>query len=142
MTQRERLFGNDLRLVPRAGGLDLIARPAGDLELAEGNDNIVQALRLRLLVRQGELARLGSPGYGSRIHELIGEPNSNRTRVILMAHARSAIERDPRVREVASVRVETLPGERDMARVEMEILLIEEPAPLNLVFDVDLGGSP
>ena len=139
-TERSQLFGNDLRLLEQGGGFDLLADRAGDLALAEGNENIVQALTLRLLVRRGELALLGWPNYGSRLHELIGEPNNRRTHTILMAHARAAVEQDARVVEVTGMRAYVLPGERDVARLEMEIQLITENNPLNLVFDVRLGN--
>lgn len=140
-TERAQLFGNDLRLFERGGDLDLTPDPKGDLAVAEGNDNVVQALTLRLLVRRGELAALGWPNYGSRLHELIGEPNNRRTHTILMAHARAAVEQDARVVEVTAMRAYVLPGERDVARLEMEIQLITENNPLNLVFDVRLGNS-
>ena len=140
-TERSRLFGNDLRLLERGGDFDVTADRAGDLALAEGNENIAQALTLRLLVRRGELGALGWPNYGSRLHELIGEPNNTRTHTILMGHARAAVEQDPRVREVTGMRAYVLPGERDVARLEMEISLITENNPLNLVFDVRLGNS-
>ena len=95
--ERVQLFGNDLQIVERAGGMDLLAEAGGDLAVARGNDNIMQALAMRLRVRKGELARLGWADYGSRLHELIGEPNNTRTHVKLMAFARAAIEQDPRV---------------------------------------------
>lgn len=136
---RATLFGNDLKIVDRAGGLDLIGDNQGDLALAEGNDNIVQALTLRLQVRKGELARLGWADYGSRLHELIGEPNTSRTHVKLMAFARAAVEQDPRVLEVTSVESHVIPGERDTVRILMEVTLINEPNPLNLVFDQKLN---
>src|SRR5215208_7633236 len=98
------------------------------------------ALTLRLRVRRGELAPLGWPTYGSRLHELIGEPNINRVHVRLMAYARSAIEEDPRVAEVSEVSARVLPGERDMVRLTMDIRLIDQPNPLNMVFDFDLEG--
>lgn len=139
--ERENLFGTDLRLMEVAAVMDLVADPTGDLALARGNDNIIQALTMRLLVRKGELARLGWPNYGSRIHELIGEPNNQRTRTILMAHARTAIEQDPRVEEVTGVVARVPEGERDTVRLEIEIELINENHPLNLVFDVRLGTA-
>src|SRR5262249_26449563 len=113
----------------------------GDIALAVGNDNIVQALQLRLLVRRGELAPLGLPSYGSRLHEIVGEPNNARTRVIAMGHARAAVEQDPRVKQVRSVTAEVPPGDRDTIRLELDIDLIAENTPLNLVFDVRLGSS-
>jgi phage baseplate assembly protein W len=137
-TDRELLFGTDLALAGAAGGLDLRATPVGDLALAAGNANIVQALTLRLMVRKGELAALGWPDFGSRLHELIGEPNNQRTRVKLMGLARAAIEADARVEQVLAVEARMLPGERDTVRLEMEIELIHHNTPLNLVFDVRL----
>ena len=137
--ERQRLFGDDLELYGRNETFDLQPNGAGDLGLAHGNENIVQALTLRLRVRRGELAPLGWPAYGSRLHELIGEPNINRIHVRLMAYARSAIEEDPRVAEVAAISAS--PSERDAVRLTMEIRLIEEPNPFNMVFDFDLEGA-
>ena len=137
-SDRELLFGTDLALTGAAGGLDLRATPVGDLALAAGNANIVQALTLRLMVRKGELAALGWPDFGSRLHELIGEPNNQRTRVKLMGLARAAIEADARVEQVLAVEARALPGERDTVRLDMEIELIHDNNPLNLVFDVRL----
>lgn len=136
--ERQRLFGTDLLLYSRNEALDLRPDRAGDLDLASGNENIEQALRLRLSVRQGELAQLGWPGYGSRLHELIGEPNTTRTHVKLMAFARSAVELDPRVAEVMDVSTRILPGERTVVQLSMEIRLIDAPGPSNLVYDFDL----
>jgi phage baseplate assembly protein W len=138
---REVLFGNDLKLVDEAPGLDLVVDGGGDVDLARGNDNIVQALRLRLLVRKGELAPLGWPDYGSRIHELIGEPNNRRTQLILMAHARAAISADPRVVDIPTIEALVLPGNRDVVRLNLSITLIAQQTPLNLVFDVRLGNA-
>src|SRR5919202_1007618 len=135
--ERARLFGDDLRLGRLAQGADLMPDRAGDLDLARGVDNIVQALTLRLLVRRGELAPLGWPDYGSRLHELIGEPNIRRTHLRLMAFAREAVEADPRVAEVRQIRARALRGERDTVRLELEVSLIVEPTPANLVFDVN-----
>lgn len=135
---REALFGNDLLLTPYADGLDLVEEQSGDLRLARGNDNIVQALTLRLRIKKGELAPLGWPDHGSRLHELIGEPNLPRTHLKLQAFARQAIEDDPRVLKVESVKTLNLPGERDTVRLMMDIRLIDENNPLNLVFDVSL----
>ena len=106
-----------------------------------GNDNIVQALTLRLSVRRGELAPLGWPEYGSRLHEVVGEPNLPRVRAKIMAFARAAVEEDPRVAEVVSVSAGVPPGERDVVRVELELRLVDAQVPLNLVYRVDLAGD-
>jgi phage baseplate assembly protein W len=140
-TERERLFGNDLKLQDRFGGFDLIPDAFTDLDLAEDNDNIIQALQLRLRVRQGELAPLGWSNYGSRIHELIGEPNIPRTHTRLMAYARTAIARDPRVAEIRDISTQILPGERNVVRLQMEILLINQPNPLLMISDLNLEAT-
>jgi phage baseplate assembly protein W len=136
---RDKLFGVDVMLADLAHGLDAVTDPGGDVKLAEGPDNISQALTLRLKVRRGELAPLGWPNYGSRLHELIGEPNNTRTRAIVMAHARAAILEDPRVVDITRLEARMPPGERDTVRLDMDIQLIEEQNPLNLVFDVALA---
>jgi phage baseplate assembly protein W len=138
---RERLFGDDLRLQDVAGSLDLQRDGRGDLDVAHGTDDISQALRLRLIVRRGELAPLGWPDYGSRLHELIGEPSHARTHARLMALAREAVEADPRVVAVLDIQAEVPPGDRDVVRLEMDVALITEPSPLNLVHDVRLDRS-
>jgi phage baseplate assembly protein W len=141
MAERAQLFGTDLQVAERVTGFDTVSSPRGDLQLVAGNDNIIQALTLRLLVRRGELAPLGWPDYGSRLHELIGEPNNTRTHLRLMAFARTAVEQDPRVLEVTSVQTEVLPGEPFTVRLILEITLIDTPNPLNLVVTVPLEAS-
>ncbi|MFL9458440.1 GPW/gp25 family protein [Tolypothrix bouteillei VB521301_2] len=129
---------NDLQLSDRLGELDLLLSSSGDLKLVRGTDCIVQGLLLRLQVRKGELAPLGWPNYGSRLHELIGEPNNARTHVMLMAHARTAIEQDPRVVKVKEMRV--IPKEQNVVQIQMEILLKNESKPLNLGYQINLEG--
>jgi phage baseplate assembly protein W len=138
VVDRERLFGVDLRLRWTGGSLDLTRDDGGDLDLAAGAENISQALTLRLLVRRGELAPLGWPDYGSRLHELIGEPNVVRTRALVMTYAQVAIEQDPRVERVRDIRAGVPGEERNVVRLEVDILLISQPQPLNLVVDIPL----
>ncbi|EXI78787.1 MAG: hypothetical protein AW10_02777 [Candidatus Accumulibacter appositus] len=143
--QRPQLFGTDIRLRDGSGGADLTLEgpvgSSGDLALSHGNDNAVQALSLRLRVRKGELAALGWPDYGSRLHELIGEVDLPRTRLKAQVFARQAVEADPRVRQVDEVSVFSVAGERSVLRLAMRVLLIDEATPLNLVFDFSLEGA-
>jgi phage gp46-like protein len=96
---------------------------------------------MRLRVRQGELTPLGWPDYGSRLHELIGELDLPRTRLKAQVFARNAVEADPRVEKVLSVDILTIPGERQVLRLDMLVQVITSPRPLNLVFDLALEGS-
>src|SRR5215475_4392404 len=144
-SDRQKLFGNDISLRDAVGGVDFVlggpVGSSGDLTLAVGNDNAVQALSLRLRVRKGELSLLGWPDYGSRLHELIGEPDLPRTRLKAQVFARDAVEGDPRVIQVQSVDLVPIPGERSVLRLAMSVLLIDEQTPLNLVFDLALEGA-
>jgi hypothetical protein len=139
------LFGIDLALREDAGGADLTlegpARGSGDIALAIGNDNVVQALTMRLRIRKGELAPLGWPDYGSRLHELIGEPDLPRTRLKAQVFARDAVEADPRVEKVVTIDIVRIPGERQVLRLDMLVQVITTSHPLNLVFELALEGS-
>ena len=130
------VWGTDLRLREAADGVDLVARGTGDLSRASRVDNVVQALGMRLRVRRGELAPLGWPDYGSRLHELLGERNLARARARAMAFAREAVQDDPRVVEVADVRASVPPGTRDLVRIEMDLVLSGDPATRTMGFDV------
>ncbi len=144
-SERQSLFGADLQLREGAGGSDLTLEgpvgSSGDLALAYGNANAVQALSLRLRVRKGELALLGWPDYGSRLHELIGEPDLPRTRLKAQVFAREAVEADARVRRVEAIEVVSIAGARTLLRLAMQVLLIDAPTPLDLVFDLALEGT-
>jgi phage baseplate assembly protein W len=134
----DRPFGVDLRLAgSNAGAHDARISPAGDLDTVGGPEAAVQALTLRLLIRRGELSRLGWPDYGSRLHELIGEPGASRTQLRLAQYAREAVLSDPRVESVEEVLVSMSPHE---ARVALSLVLIGgEAARVSVV--VPVGAS-
>ncbi len=141
---RQTLFGTDLLLRDGAGGADLgLQGPvgaSGDIARASGNANIVQALTMRLRVQKGELTLLGWPDFGSRLHELIGQPDLPRTRLKAQVFARDAVEADPRVLKVEAVDVVRLPGERQVLRLMLTVRVISLPQPLNLVYALALDG--
>jgi phage baseplate assembly protein W len=147
------LFGSDLRLGYALGGgffedADLVdversARGGRDLAAAGGLDNLVQAIANRLKTRKGELAALGHPDYGSRHHELIGEPNVERTRNLIKLYVLQALRDEPRIEKVlaAAVRAEQSPP-RDSVRVELTVQVIDRPEPLSLTFPFSLEAGP
>lgn len=110
-----------------------------DLDIATEVDQAVQLLVGRIMTRRGELASLGHPDYGSRHHELIGEPNTERTRNLVKMHILEALRHEPRVAAVLECRLRTL--ERDVVRVELTVRLIDRAQPLNLVVPVELDGA-
>ena len=132
-------FGVDLELAPTAGGVrDVRATAGGDLNVVRDSEAAVQGLTMRLLVRRGELAQLGWPDYGSRLHELIGEPDVPRTRLRLAQYAREAVAADWRVEDVTDVTVTT---DRLQARIALQVSLVGEPQPLRLNVAVPLEPS-
>jgi phage baseplate assembly protein W len=153
-TELERVtphLGRDLRLDYTFGGgffedADLASgtrtgAPATthDLAVAEGIPAITQAIANRLKTRKGELTALGHPDYGSRHHELIGEPNVERTRDLIKLYVLQALRDEPRIEKVlrADVVAEHVPP-RDSVRVTLSVRLIREATPLNLVIPFSL----
>ncbi|HVR99846.1 MAG TPA: GPW/gp25 family protein [Thermoanaerobaculia bacterium] len=150
----EPILGRDLRLDYAWGGgffedADLaenrppFSKSAGrDIGLASGLDNLTQAIANRLKTRRGELASLGHPDYGSRHHELLGEPNVERTRNLIKLYVLQALRHEPRIEKVlkADVRAEHSPP-RDSVRIELSVRVTGEPVPLNLVvpFSLEVG---
>lgn len=148
------LFGRDLRAnyASRDGrheNLDLEAdseaTPFGlrrGLEAVTGVDNAVQAVIHRIKTRLGELADLGHPDYGSRHHELIGQPNTAHNRNLVKLYILQALAREPRIEEVELAKLHFDPlRDRDKVNLEVTLRLIGSPVPANLVIPFSFGGS-
>ena len=88
-----------------------------------GMNNLAQAILMRLLTPEGELARLGHPEYGSRVHELVGRENVASTRNLLKLFILDALKREPRVEKVVKLSVEPTKG----ARGSVDVLLRVTP---------------
>jgi hypothetical protein len=121
----------DLQARPRTG-----VRPrAFDLAVVEGKRNLVQALILRLKTARGELAGLGYPGYGSRHHDLVGEPNVQRNRELVKLYVLECLKQEPRLESI--VRIAVRPGAgregRDKVDIDLTVRMKGIPDPLNLV---------
>ena len=125
-----------------AGRLDTRAFDT-DLALVTGLPAFEQAIAMRLKTRRGELAPLGHPEYGSRHHELMGEPNTQRTRDLIKLYVLQALRDEPRIRRVQSCEVaaEHAPP-RETVRITLVVEVIDAPTPLNLVLPFSLGVSP
>ena len=147
----ERVLGRDLHLQYRAiGGLyedaDLAhtyePTPKRDLVVTESYIGLQQAIVNRIKTRKGELTPLGHPEYGSRHHELIGEPNVERIRALIKLFVLQALRHEPRIEEVVdcTVRAESEPP-RDVVRIELQVRIIAEPHILNFVVPFSLGGA-
>ncbi len=113
----------ELRPVYRLTESAKLPRRAWDFIPREGLENLAQAVILRLLTPRGELADLGHPEYGSRVHELIGQENNTTQRNLLKLFILEALKLEPRVEKVAELKVEPSPG----ARSTVDVLLRVKP---------------
>jgi phage baseplate assembly protein W len=119
-----------------SGGADLV-----DLRPVSGSANLSQALLLRLITAQGELAELGHPDYGSRLPSLIGEPNVERTRALARLYVLQALTAEPRVRQVLALTVTVPQGRPDDLDITAQVSVAGVESPLNLVFPFSLAGG-
>jgi phage baseplate assembly protein W len=82
--------------------------------------------------------------YGSRHHELVGQPNLERTRALVKLHILECLSHEPRVAKVRRCDVKPGPS-RDQVRVEIDVEVAGEPKPLLLVvpfnFAVGVEGN-
>jgi phage baseplate assembly protein W len=149
------LMGVDLKLDHAIGGgffedidlataLDAKRVPRlRDLLTTERVGAIEQAIINRLKTRKGELAPLGHADYGSRHHELIGEPNVERVRNLIKLYVMQALRDEPRIERL--LRVDVRPDHdppRETVRISISARLIGEQTPLNLVvpFSLEVGA--
>jgi phage baseplate assembly protein W len=105
-----------------------------------GTENLVQAVIVRILTPRGELAALGHPEYGSRVHELIGRENTRTRQNLAKLYILEALGHEPRIEKVVQLTVAPSPG----ARSTVDILLRVKPSgATELVqigpFSIELG---
>jgi phage baseplate assembly protein W len=127
-------LGRDLKIVEKDPGYDLYISPTGDLETIGEEYNLAQAIIMRLNTMQGELTDLGHSSYGSRLHELVGEPNNERTRELVRIYALESVNRDPRVEEVVGISVETIKGDLSRIDISISVRAMGLTSVLNIVF--------
>ncbi len=100
----------------------------GDVNLVSGKDNVAQAIMNRLLTRQGELANLGHPDYGSRLHHLIGEPQTPRTRALAELYVRECLAQESRITEITRFVIQPQnrdPASRSILNIDLHLTLVD-----------------
>ncbi len=134
MSERKRVLGVDLKLLDEEMGVDLTISPEGDLQTVAEEYNVGQAIVSRLRVRKGELIDLGHPQFGSRLYELIGEPNNETTRELVRNIAKESLNADPRIKEIR--RIDAKLSRFDPHRVDLEVsvVAIRSQNPINIVY--------
>ena len=120
------------------GGRGLTVR---DFRTVGGRDNLGQAMILRLLTPLGELAPLGHPTYGARLHEIVGQPNSETTRNLAKLHILAALKDERRIEKVVAVDVAQHPRLRDLIQISVEVLPLGADVALALSFALELEGG-
>lgn len=117
-------------------------RSAGDLAPVAGVDNAVQAVIHRIKTATGELAALGHPEYGSRHHELVGQPNTENNRNLVKLYILQALAMEPRIEKVlnASI-VYDRARAKDQVEIDLTLTFIGIQAPLNLVIPFSFGAG-
>jgi len=115
---------------------------AVDLETVDGVANLVQALIVRLETERGELAALGHPAFGSRHHQLIGEPNTEANRNLVKLYILECLKQEPRVAAIEQLAVKAGPGRenRDKVDVTMTLKIRGGSTVLNLVLPFSFAG--
>jgi phage baseplate assembly protein W len=110
-----------------------------DLALTSDLDNLGQAITIRLLTPKGELAALGHPDYGSRLPDLIGEPNTETKRNLAKLYVIEALKQEPRIQKIVKVEVTPAAGERNLIQIFLRVLPIESQTVIDLgPFTIDL----
>lgn len=104
-----------------------------DIATITGIENLQQSIINRIMTKRGELDELGHPEYGSRHHNLIGEPNTESNRNLIKFHILECLSHEPRVERILRTQVKTDTDNRGLVRIYLEIKIISVTSPLNLV---------
>jgi len=128
----EKLLGRDIKLTDKDIGRDIEINNSGDIENVSGVFNLGQAITNRLMTRKGELSELGHANYGSRLYELIGEPNNERTRDLVKMYVKECLSQEPRIKEI--VKIVVSPVGNNKIDISISVIPIESKVVLNIVF--------
>ena len=140
MSKKKEKIGKDLKLQFDQLGADLTAIK-GDFETISDENNLVQAIIHRLSTDEGELYDIGHADYGSRIHELVGEPNNARTREMLKNHIHACLSEEPRIIEVTDIKVKLNQYDLNRLDIEITVLPIGKSTFLSVVYPFSLEGE-
>lgn len=120
--------------------VDFEATAGGDLRTVSARDNLAQAIINRLLTRKGELAKLGHPNYGSRLHLLVGELNNIRLQGLAEIYIREALAAERRIEKIVSVTFAppVRGADRDMLKVEIRVRPFGSDQDLSIALPISI----
>ncbi|WP_019600797.1 hypothetical protein [Teredinibacter turnerae] len=104
-----------------------------DMATISDRDNLGQAIIIRLLTPRGELAALGHPQYGSRLHEIAGRTNTASTRDLARLYILESLQQEVRIDTIESVAITPSPGRRSSIDVSIGV------RPLGAVETLTIG---
>ena len=111
-----------------------------DLSVSSDLDNLRQAIEIRLLTPKGELAALGHADYGSRLPDLIGQPNTETNRNLAKLYVIEALKQERRIEKIVSVEVTLAPGQRQLIKIFLQVKAIGVQSVIDLgPFTIDLS---
>jgi phage baseplate assembly protein W len=111
-----------------------------DLSVSSNLDNLRQAIEIRLLTPKGELAALGHADYGSRLPDLIGQPNTETNRNLAKLYVIEALKQERRIEKIVSVEVTPAPGQRQLIKIFVQVKAIGVQNVIDLgPFTIDLS---
>ena len=122
--------------------VDLHVTTSRDVATITGTPNLRQAILNRLFTRQGELGALGHPAYGSRLYQLIGELNNERTRILAEVYIRECLAQEARIEVIRHIIfAPPLRGaQRHMLEVTIAVKPINVDADLVVTLALNLAG--
>lgn len=126
-TQKE-ILGTDIKL---SNG-DIQFDFNQDFKKVTGKENLAQALKNRLNTGSNELSYYDN--YGSRLINLIGEPDSILVRNEARGYIFETVANEPRVQKIESTSVEF---NKDTISAGVNIVAITDDKTTNLVFNIE-----
>ena len=110
-----------------------------DFATIAGRDNLGQAVALRLLTPRGELGALAHPDFGSRLHELIGRPNTATTRDRVRLFVLESLQHESRIAQILELAVTSREPPATGPRNLVDVRLRVQPAGVPAGGALDLG---
>ncbi len=143
MAKKVDSYGRDIRIMSEENEngeitTDAVIDGKGDLDTVEDRDLMVQAIRHRLITRQGELAPLGHPNYGSLLEEIIGEPNIPDTHRIIETLVRDCLEKEPRIRNIEKIIAYASPKDPSLVFISLQVELAKTKEKLKIKYPLYL----
>ncbi|MGB8698816.1 MAG: GPW/gp25 family protein [Thermosynechococcaceae cyanobacterium] len=130
------------QMVSDRQSVDVLTSLGGDLATLSDRENLAQAILNRLLTRKGELAKLGHPDYGSRLHTLVGELNNQRTQGFAALYIQECLAQEPRIQKITQLAFAPPSRgiDRDVLDVAIAVLPVGLTESVGVNFTLNLGG--